>query len=480
VVLVAFNQNRYKGKIVLVKQTFIIPKPFIMKIQMTLLLSAFIVCFFFSSCKKEIEEPNSEIIPSLRQGNQPSNPGFAENDMVLYWNDKVATVLGAPMNQPTRSRYFAMIEIAVHDALNNIKPKYERYALQDRNQHADPGAAVASAAYWAIKGLNRQGNFPVDTWYNESLAGIPDGASKESGIALGKKAADAIIADRTNDGFAQVIAASPFPADGTVPGTYRHTNLLNLKFLPNWGDVVKPFVMVSNDQFRPEGPNPVISTAYAADYSEVKEKGARIGSTRTATEETLAKFWAENRPSIIWNNMARQIIATKKLDAWKTARLFALLHTAMADGMNAALEGAYHFYYWRPETGIHEGANDNNTATSADGSWVPFVVEAPNVIPAANFVSPPIPEYPTVYALYGGLFQKVFSTFFDTDIINVDITSFSLPGVTLHYNSLAQAARDNSLGKIYTGWNFRKTVMDSEEMGRQIGAYIFNHQFREE
>jgi hypothetical protein len=238
--------------------------------------------------------------------------------------------------------------------------------------------------------------------------------------------------------------------------------------------------MVSNDQFRPEGPNPVISTAYATDYNEVKDKGARLGSTRTVAEETLAKFWSENRPSIIWNNMARQIITTKKLDAWKTARLFALIHTVMADGMNAALEGAYHFYSWRPETAIHEGANDNNTATSANVSWLPFVVEAPSVNPAANFVSPPIPEYPTVYALYGGAFQKVFSSFFETDAINVDITSFSLPGVALHYNSLAQAARDNSLGKIYSGWNFRKTVMDSEEMGRQIGAYIFTHQFKEE
>jgi hypothetical protein len=400
--------------------------------------------------------------------------------MVLYWNDKVAIVLGAPMNQPTRSRYFAIIEIAVHDALNNIKPKYERYALKDRDQHADPDAAVASAAYWAIKGLNRQGSFPLDTWYNESMALIPDGTSKEAGKVLGKKAADAIIADRINDGFTKVVAASPIPADGTTPGAYRHTNLLNLRFLPNWGNVLKPFVIVSNDQFRAEGPNTVLSPAYAADYKEVKEKGARVGSTRTTSEETLAKFWSENRPSIIWNNIARQIIATKKLDAWKTARLFALMHTAMADGMNAAMEGAYHFYFWRPETGIHEGANDNNNETSSDISWLPFVPEAPSPIPAANFVSPPVPEYPTVYALYGGLFQKIFSSFFDTDAINIEITSFSLPGVTLHYNSLAQAARDNSLGKIYTGWNFRKTVMDSEEMGRQIGAYIYNHQFREE
>ena len=145
-----------------------------------------------SSCQKETKE----IIPeenktSSTHSNQPLDPGFAENDMVMYWNEKVATVLGAGMIQPARARYFAIIQIAVHDALNNIKPKYQRYALlNERKQFASPDAAVASAAYWAIKGLNRQGNFPVDTWYNESLATIPDGESKELGKTLGKHAAE--------------------------------------------------------------------------------------------------------------------------------------------------------------------------------------------------------------------------------------------------------------------------------------------------
>jgi hypothetical protein len=67
-------------------------------------------------------------------------------------------------------------------------------------------------------------------------------------------------------------------------------------------------------------------------YNEVKAKGARVGSSRNTEEETLARFWADNKPSIVWNNFARNIIATKKMDAWKTARLFAIMHTALADG----------------------------------------------------------------------------------------------------------------------------------------------------
>jgi hypothetical protein len=433
----------------------------------------------FSSCQKEDTNSLSEASTvAAQRGYQPLDPGFAENNMVLYWNDKVATVLGAPMIQPARSRYFAIIEIAVYDALNNIKPKYQPYVLNDRQQHANPDAAVASAAYWAIKGLAMQKTFPIDSWYDESLASIPDGDSKELGISLGKKAAEAIIANRSNDGFTQVVQASPFPADGTEPGVYRHTNFLNLRFVPNWGTVVKPYVLKSNYQFRPAGPNALSSTEYAADYNEVKSKGARVGSTRTAAEEMIAKFWAENRPSIIWNNLARAVVANEKMDAWKTARLFALMHTAIGDGLNTGLESAYYFYAWRPDTAIHEGDNDYNSATTADATWIPFVVESPNVNPAGNFVTPPIPEYPASYAMMGSAAAEIIKSVIGKDEINISLNSFSLPGVPLQYTSLEKAALDNAVGKIYAGWHFRKSIVDGDRTGRLIADYIFTHSFQ--
>ena len=91
----------------------------------------------------------------------------------MYWNEKAATLLNEHTNPGADARLFAMIEIAVHDALNSIKPKYQRYALiNERQQMANPDATVASAAYWTIKGLNVQKTFPVDTWYNESAKNI--------------------------------------------------------------------------------------------------------------------------------------------------------------------------------------------------------------------------------------------------------------------------------------------------------------------
>ena len=440
----------------------------------TLLL--LVIALLSQSCRKTYipgQESTTDVSSSASE--RPDGPGFVANDVVMYWNYRTAQVLGVPMRQPDRTRYFAIIEIAVHDALNNIKPKYQSYILDETTQFANPDAAVASAAYWAIKDLNLQNDFPIDQWYDSCLAAIPDGGSKERGETLGQHAAESIVANRANDGFSQVIPASPNPPDGTAPGAYRQTNTwFGLRPIPNWGTVVKPFVTTSNYQFRPGGPYPVTSPNYAGDYNEVKEKGGRTNSTRTAEEEILAKFWSDNRPSIMWNDFARGAIATQKLDAWKTARLFALMHTAIADGLNTVLESKYYFYYWRPETAIHEGANDGNDATTADPSWEPFIDEAPGV-----WVSPPVPEYPSSYSMTGGAAAAILKSFFKTDLTSVDMTSALLPGTIIHYSSLAQAARDNSLAKVYAGWYFRKAALDGEEVGRQIAAYVFNHSFKE-
>jgi len=385
-----------------------------------------------SGCSLSDEE--GDAISSASIIGKPGEPGFADNTMVMYWNEKTAMVLSGGMPQPYRTRYFAMIEIAVHDALNNIKPKYKRYALLEREQHANPNAAVASAAYWTLKGLNLGANLPLDDWYAESLSKILDGESKDRGVILGKHSADAIIANRANDGFTQLIVNSATPANGVNPGEYRSThsaanwipteNQFPARVLHNWGDVMRPYVMESNRQFRPLGPNPVNSTEYTADFNEVKTKGARVNSTRTADEDKIAFFWSENRPSILWNLILRKAIENKKLDAWKTARLFALAHVCIAEDINAYFDAAYYFYYWRPETAIQLADSDGNNDTAADQNWFPQLSEN------ASSTSPPIPSYPSIQSSYGGSIAELLNLVFGSSNTSIDITTTSTnPGV---------------------------------------------------
>ncbi len=439
--------------------------------RLTAISLLFLTAWHFSCTKEDATEPKFD-------------HGFTENDMVMYWNEKSSIVLGAPMNPPSQARFFAIIQIAVHDALNSIKPKFECYALlNERNKSASPDAAVASAAYWAIKGLNRQGSFPIDTWYNESLAVIPDGESKELGKTLGKLAADAIIAKRSTDNFAQANQVMAVP-DGIIAGEYRSTlpysnpGMSKIKALHLWGTLMTPFVVNSNDQFRPDAPYPVNSLQYETDYNEVKSKGARDGHTRTSDEDEIGRFWIE-RPANAWNRFVRNMIANKKIDAWKTARLFALLHTAMMDAITSGFEAAYYHFYWRPETAIRMIENGNPN-TISDPNWLPSFTETPNIAnPALNVYSPPFPAYPNVQANFGGAAAEILKLFFGSDAISVDQTSPTTPGVTRHYSSISQAAKDNSISRLYAGHNFRSGCLAGEKQGKQIGNYVFNHSFQE-
>ena len=428
------------------------------------------------------------LLNACKKGDMPHiDPhGFQDNEAVLYWNEKTSIVLTAPFTPPAQCRYFAMVQIAVHDALNSIKPKYECFALlQTKDPLAASGAAVAAATHHIIVNkLQIQGTHPMNEWYQDWLSKIPDGDSKQRGIALGVAAAEAIFAKRSTDNFETANFQGPGP-DGVAPGEYRSTLPFSLPVFPakpkplaKWSTLT-PFVIESSTQFRVEPPYPVTSSEYTADYNEVKAKGGRAVHTRTEEEDQIGRFWVE-RSSIGWNRLARTLIQTKKIDAWKTARLLALLHTAMTDGTITNFESKYHYFYWRPETAIRLGNDDGNSATTGDPSWLPSYTESPNPAnEAMNVNTPPIPDYPSAHANFGAAAGEVLRLFFGTDKIAVDLTSPTAPGIKRRYTTLSSAIRDNSLSRIYVGYHFRKAVLAGEEQGIKVGNYVFNHAFRE-
>jgi hypothetical protein len=147
----------------------------------------------------------------------------------------------------------------------------------------------------------------------------------------------------------------------------------------------------------------------------------------------------------------------------------------MIESISTQLNAAYHYYSWRPETAIRLAASDGNDNTEADINWLPFLNEVPNV-----FATPPVPGYPNGYAAYGGTTAEMLRLFFNTDETSIDLSSANLAGVQMHFTGFSQAARENSLSMVYTGWDFRKSASDGEEMGKQIAGYVFTHAFGEE
>ena len=373
----------------------------------------------------------------------------ARADEVTRWNQIATRTTAAAHADPlTESRTFAMMHVAIHDALNGVEPRYERYLASPASYRGgSPEAAVATAAHDTLVALMPSGKAAFDAALDESLRGISE---KDRGIAAGRAAASAVLAKRASDGSAKSVAI----AAGSKPGAYRPTPpALIPAWAGQWGDVT-PFVLRSSAQFRPGAPPAVDGDLARSDVADVRSVGAKDGSTRTDEQSEIARFWYENSTQG-WNRIARNVTEARKLDLHENARLFALLNLALADGYIAVFDAKYHYGYWRPVTAIREsGASD----------WLSYLD------------TPPIPDYPSGHTVEGAAAASVLAHFFGTDFVSFKMESGDpYPGITRGFWSFSEAARENGASRVFAGIHFPTAVATGYVQGDEVGTYVYEH-----
>jgi hypothetical protein len=385
------------------------------------------------------------------------------NTVVLEWNEIAFKAFDGPAYQHSlmAARINAMTHIAMHDALNAVAPVYAKYVFDGNDSDADPVSAAAAAAHEVLlHEIPTKKNF-LDSALQKSLALIADSDAKARGIALGKQAAQAIIADRNNDGALGDVAGNIPPS--AVPGVYQAVPPFTIVFAPHWQNL-KLFGLQSKDQFR-SAPHPAVgSDKYATDFLEVKESGKLNSTTRTADQSAYAKFWYEFSEAG-WNRVARIATVNKKAGLFETARLFALVDMALADAYTAGWDSKFHYNFWRPYTAIRAAATDNNDATTPDASWEPAEM------------TPPVQDYPSTHSALGNAAAAVLARIFG-DNTSFTMTSFTAvpAGSTRSFSSFSQAANENASSRVMAGIHFRFSCEAGQEMGTRIGNWIADHQ----
>jgi hypothetical protein len=416
-------------------------------------------------------------------------PAIVAADVVTDWNAitaAVAPVLGFSAQQQQRVR--AIVQIAVHDALNSIAPRYDRYAWAGQaDPGASPDAAVAAASRKALLDLleplppstaKQTAIDTVEALYLATVGPEPHDAATEAGIAAGESAAGAILALRANDGSAN--PHRPYTALAG-PGVYQPTP--NPEFpavitplFAGWAEVT-PFVLNHSAQFAVE-PGAIFDLAgenYARAYNEVKQIGdARVrGALDDSPESDIARFWPGGGSN--WSLTARLIAEGRGLDRWEHARLFALLNMAQADALIANQVWKYGYAFWRPVTAIR-WLDDGNPATESDPSWRPFLV------------TPPYPDYPCALPTEAGASAEALRQFFGTDDITFTRT-FAAPAVPLPapmaplppktitrtFQSLSAAVAEAQSARVYAGIHFREGCAAGARAGTQIARYVVGH-----
>jgi hypothetical protein len=416
---------------------------------------------------------------------------------------------GEQLGPGRAARAMAIVHIAMHDSVAAITGIYRTYTTQTLAPGASLHAAIAQSAHDTLAALFPSQRAQFAQVLQNELAKIPALPTKPAGIAVGRRAAAAILALRANDGSDHpepVMDEDYVPDDD--PGVWRQDPISQVPIAmgANWGHVT-PFVMRSAAQFRAPVPPAMTSARYTAAYNEVKRLGGdgiTTPTSRTPFQTFLGIFWAyDGTPSLcapprLYNQITTAVAATKGTDdhVAELARLYALVNIAMADAGIAVWESKFFYNVWRPVGGVREsdpgtgptGLGDGNPRTVGDPTFTPLGAPASNLV-GPNF-TPPFPAYPSGHAGIGAALFQTLRRYYRSDAVPFRFVSDEFNGETRdnqgnvrplrprEFTSFSQAEEENGQSRIYLGihWEFDKTAGIAQ--GRKIGNYVFDNALR--
>ena len=392
-------------------------------------------------------------------GSAGTCPGQA--DAVTQWNAIMqSTVSAAPSNAVFQSRWAAIVQLAVFEAVNAVTGDYKPYlGTIVAPEWASPDAAAVAAAHRTLVTLRPASAVALDALRALSLLAIPDGPAKDAGIEAGEDAAAAMLLLRANDGWNVVVPYTP----GTNPGDWQPAPpAFAPAFLPGWGKVT-PFGLLDGSQFRAPAPPALFTGKYAVDYDEVMLLGRIDSPFRPQDRTDVARFYAATSPVQAWNSAARQVSLVQGKTLAENARIFALLAMAIGDASIAAYDTKYHYSLWRPITAIRGGDTDGNPRTQADPNWLPLIP------------TPAFPSYASAHATLSGAARVVLERIFGDHGNAITLTNPGLPGIVLNYTTFTQICDDIDDARIYGGIHFRFDQEAGTLQGRMVGNYILTH-----
>lgn len=407
--------------------------------------------------------------------NNTLNINDYNSDVVTSWNKKIMEYAIDEDGLLTLKglRTEAMMHIAMHDALNAIRPIYGTYSYDTLSKLADPISAVSKAAFEvAISQFpNHEKEFNQEL--NKWLSGVEDSESKNEGINLGKAAAHSIIEARADDNYN---GEAEYIWHPMAPGVYAEFNEHSgtpegFIFGAGWAKA-KPFLLPNPSYFRSPPPPDINSEAYTNAFNEVKDFGSYESKSRTNDQAHLAMWWkdfVENSH----NRLARQLVVKENLNLWESARVFALMNMSIYDAYISVFDNKFNFNHWRPYTAIRWAEHDENPNTEPDTEW--------NNLHRHTYA---FPSYPSAHGTASAAAMTVLANALGTgddyhfvmrteevDKAGPFSGKIKMDPPTRSFNSFSDAAMEASMSRVYLGIHFRYDSEEGFKLGKQIGDY---------
>jgi hypothetical protein len=383
--------------------------------------------------------------------------------VVREWNVLAEGTIPASAG-PTLPRPYAMMHIAMFDAVNSIEGGYTAYRVRvPASRLASSEAAAAQAAHDVLITLFPANAVTFDQVLAKRLATLQP-VRAQLGAQVGREVAKKILEWRATDGWATPQSYSP-PA---LPGLWQPTppNFPAAAFVQA-GDA-QPFALPTPYYYLPRRPPALNSQEYADAVNEIKAIGGATSTVRTAEQTLSARLWAsvgykENWAGV-WNGVARTMNYTRTFSLIESARMFALLNVSMMDGVHVAQASKYVYQVWRPVTAIQRAGEDMNPATDADPTWMPLLT------------TPPYPSYAGNMACIGAASARALALYFGTNNIPVSFQWSSTDGINYvarGFSGFWQLAEHQAASREYGGIHFHFDTTASQEVCPKVAGYVY-------
>ena len=398
---------------------------------------------------------------SSSQAHTPANAGV----VVRNWNQLALNTVRVKLASDAQAaRLYAMVNVAIYDAVNGIA---SRHGSQDRDHalvppdgapaQGDPVAAAASAAHAVMIGLYPDLASQFNAQLASDLSGLRGTGQVSAGQHWGEQVGAQVLAARANDGSSPDESQPGVVAPGQFRAAWSGTQFRNLL----------PFAIADSNVYVSAGPPALTSLDYAAALAEVK----LLGNAAILDAEKLATFqyWSlgagTSQPPGAWIQIALAVTNDRPLQLPEMARLFALLSMAMADTVAPTFQTKFLFHAWRPATAIREADTDGNPNTVPDPGWSPRAGGIGGT-----------PEHWSGHSSFSGAAARVLAGFFCQDSISFTLVTDSAPGGQARtYPSFSAAEAEAGRSRVVGGIHFEFSNQAGIAAGHGVASEVLSH-----
>lgn len=406
---------------------------------------------------------------------------FSKSQLIV-WNDHLSEIIIKDIfTPPVASRIYSYPNIAAYEALAPAYPTYNSFSSQYNGLTDVPQPDTTQEMYLPLSSiiafstvgkkliLDEQKMEEYEEEYLSQIKkiGIKEEVLKNS-VAYGRQVGEHILAWAKKDGYIESRALTRHViskrADTWQPTAPDYMPAVE----PHWNKI-RPFVMDSAAQCKPDMPTPFDSVATSDFYKEAMEVYSIV---KNIDEEKLliARFWDDNpnvsyttghvtyfkqklTPPGHWMSITSSAIRKSNLEMMEAAETYAMVTAAMADGFISCWDAKYAYNSIRPDTYIER---------YIDGDWDPILQ------------TPPFPEFPSGHSVISAAVATVLTHKFGDSYAFVDSTQMAIGLPPRKFNSFNEAAVEVGESRIYGGIHFRPACDYGAEQGRTVGNLVIN------